>query len=325
MGTDRLLELSLLLLNNEKLSCRELAARLEVSERTVFRDIESLSLAGFPVVAYQGRGGGFGLVEGYKVDRQLLMPGELSALSSAMESLSRAFGDRGFAILAEKLRSLGPETATKTRSPLDYLRLELDPGGRLSGKLCELRRALEGNRLLRLRYVNPEGRQSERVVEPLLLSFDIQVWYLHAYCRLRSDFRLFKVARMREIEVLPQGFEPRPYSPEGVFEPDEGTVETILRFSEKARALAEDYYGPDELEYEDEGSVIARMRVPINDWLVRFVLGYGAEVEVVAPQALSDALREKEDALFARRGLRPSPACAPRPGDSTTGGTRRER
>ena len=109
MKLDRLLSIVVLLLGRERLTAAELARRFEVTERTIYRDLDAINLAGIPVVAWPGPGGGYGLDPDYTIDRRLLGLEELGAIVSALKGVNAALDDRAIGGALEKIESLGPE------------------------------------------------------------------------------------------------------------------------------------------------------------------------------------------------------------------------
>ena len=105
MKIDRLLGIVILLLNRKKMTAGELAEYFEVSERTIYRDIESLGRAGIPVTGYQGSGGGLGILEGFTLDRQLITKSEISSMITGLKGLSSIFDDERYITAREKMEN----------------------------------------------------------------------------------------------------------------------------------------------------------------------------------------------------------------------------
>lgn len=107
MKIDRLLSIVILLMNRPLIQAKELADMFEVSVRTIYRDIDSINSAGIPVVTYQGANGGIGLMEGYRLDRNLLTERELADIFTALQSVSSYVGGE-HTLLMEKISSVIP-------------------------------------------------------------------------------------------------------------------------------------------------------------------------------------------------------------------------
>lgn len=206
MRADRLLSLMLLLRSRGRMSAAALATELEVSTRTVLRDVEALSTAGIPVYAERGRAGGFALLPGFTTDLTGLTPDEALALLTAgsrasAESLGMA---PALASAMRKVLAAMPdgrrETATRAAE-----RVAVHRGGWLrdpepDGPLGVVRHAVFAGRRLRIRYAAREGQPTWRTVDPVGLVSAAGRWYLLA-TRAGED-RTYRVSRIREAVEL---------------------------------------------------------------------------------------------------------------------------
>jgi predicted DNA-binding transcriptional regulator YafY len=306
MKSQRLLAITMLLLGRDSVSAPELAKRFEVSARTIYRDIEALCEAGIPIVAYPGAGGGYGIMEDFKIDRSLLKPGEIGQLSSTLGSLSKAIGDARLGQVADRLKALRSRSAPareERTSPENYLFIELAPAAREREKIGVLRRAIEEGRLVVFSYVDSGGRASRRSAEPYALVFTWQAWYLYAFCRARDDFRLFKIARMKDLALAPERFrrrevdlDSRPWN-KG-WEEASPFRETRIRFADAARV--EEHFAECDIEPEPGGRAVVRTCLPADEWAVSFLLGLGIPFEVLEPPELRAMVAERAEILRSR-------------------------
>jgi predicted DNA-binding transcriptional regulator YafY len=297
MKAQRLLAITMLLLNRERVSAAELAKRFEVSERTIYRDVESLCEAGIPVVAFPGSGGGYGIMREFKLDRSLMSPEEAGQIGETLSSLSAALGDRRMGQTADRIKAIAPKGPVAGRPVLEnYLFIELSPPERVRERISLLRRAIEEKRLVRFAYVDSEGRRSEREAESAALVFAWQSWYVYAYCRSRSDFRLFKIARMAELELAPARFcsrqvdlESRPWNK--AWAEARPFLPALVRFADASRV--EEYFEAEDLARESGGGALVRTFLPVDDWAASFLLGLGVDFEVLEPEGLRRLVFER--------------------------------
>lgn len=308
MRLERLLNIVIILINHRLVHAKELAERFEVSVRTIYRDIEALGMAGIPVVTYQGSNGGIGLAEGYRLDRHLLTDQECAAIVTALRSITSfaSWADEDNEMLVEKIRSIIPavrQQAFHERS--SQLLVDLSPWGhhpQLERMLGIVKRAISSQRLLQFHYSNANGESSQRLVEPYTLLMKGRSWYLHAYCRGRQGYRLFKLARMKDAEISETPFARRADADAGdpqlaarQWHTPENTVRLVLRFTDKARHLAEEWFGAAEMELDQEGDA-RRWKVtanfPEDNWLYGFILSFGAEAEVLEPPHIRSLIRQ---------------------------------
>lgn len=296
MKIDRLLAIVLLLLHRRKVTAVELSERFGVSVRTIYRDIETIDAAGIPIVSHQGVGGGFSVVDTYRLEKQLLSPDEILSMVTVLKGVGAALGDEKVVHSSHKIESLVPkESATKLR---DEVYIALSPWGyrgELDTLLETLRKATSKRRRIRFSYFNAEGGANERTVEPMTLVYKGSSWYLFAYCLLREDLRLFRLSRMRSVVVTADVFERRPdnydtYSRRWEMAENVPRVTFKLRFSPKFRFLVEDSFGKTQISYESDGAMIVTAEMPVGDWLLGWFLSFGEHLEIIEPQSYRDAM-----------------------------------
>ena len=210
MRADRLLAILLLLQARGGMSAPELAEELEVSVRTVFRDLDALSTAGVPVYTERGSGGGIRLAEGYRTDLTGLSPGEAQSLF--LLGIPGPLDDLGLGASTgateRKLLAALPPTARRDAERTRRL-LHVDSAGwnRPAASVLHLATvfdALWRDRRLRMRYTRGDHKSVERVVDPLGLALKGGEWYLVA--RLGDTPLVYRVSRVRAAEVLEEAF-----------------------------------------------------------------------------------------------------------------------
>lgn len=205
MRADRLLSMLLLLQAHVRMTGRELAERLEVSERTVHRDMEALSASGVPVFAIRGAQGGWQLDENWRTQVPGLDASELRALMMAQP---RIIGDSRLASAAERaLEKLMAALPTSLREQAASIRQRLyvdttgwRPSTENLAMLPIVQDAVARDRKLAIVYCKPNGQRSERTVDPLGLVAKGMVWYLVA--NTTAGMRTFRVSRIEKATLL---------------------------------------------------------------------------------------------------------------------------
>lgn len=296
MKIDRLLAIVLLLLNRRKVTAVELSKRFGVSVRTIYRDIETIDAAGIPIISHQGMGGGFSVVDTYRLEKQLLSPDEILSMVAVLKGVGSALGDERVVHSSHKIESLVPkESATTLR---DEVHIALSPWGyrgELDALLETLRKATSRHRRIRFSYLSAEGGTNDRTAEPMTLVYKGSAWYLFAYCQLRNDFRLFRLSRMRNVVVTADVFERRSANYDSYTRQWE-TAENVprvrfkLRFSAKFRFLVEDSFDKSQISYEPDGAMIVTAEIPVGDWLLGWFLSFGEHLEIIEPQSYRDKM-----------------------------------
>ncbi|MGE8006280.1 helix-turn-helix transcriptional regulator [Lysinibacillus sp. NPDC093216] len=307
MELERLLSIIIILLNRRKVQAKELAEQFEVSIRTIYRDIDSINAAGIPIVTYQGTNGGIGLSEGYRLDRNLLTNDELATIVTALRSISTSYGKEQNQRLVEKINSVVlPAHEEEFQHKTNRVLIDYSPWEgieRLRPKLQLLDEAIDSSILVYFTYSNAEGEVSQRIVEPHMLMLKGRQWYLQAYCLEKKEFRLFKLKRMKGLEVdRERNFIRRdPATQKHVegkrkFKPSD-VPEVVFQFQDEARHLAEEWFGIEELLPVEDGSWLVKKAYPENEWLYSFILSLGHHVEVLEPQHLREIIASRAEKI----------------------------
>lgn len=292
MQINRLFEMIYILLDRKKVTARELAERFEVSTRTIYRDVETLSASGIPIYMNKGKGGGISLLPGFVLNKAVLTKEEKEEIVSSMRAVEAVQIDNGSEAL-QKLKSLFGKTDT------DWIAVDFGmwSDGEQEAVLFEtLKQAILRRKVTCFTYVSAKGEAAERETEPIQLQFKGMAWYLYAYCRKRKDFRYFKLKRIRNLSVQEEDFCKRENQQEAAFQKksfekeDSGMKEIHLKLQIQKEAA---YRVCDEFEvYEqlDDGSYLVETNFPDNEWLMQYILGYGSKCRIVEPVELKERI-----------------------------------
>jgi predicted DNA-binding transcriptional regulator YafY len=305
MRADRLLSILLLLQANGLMSARTLAARLEVSERTVHRDMESLSIAGVPVYAERGRRGGWALLDSYRTDLTGLTEAELRSLvlTSAPGVLADlGLGDAANSALIKLLATLPEARRAAAESARGYL--YVDPTGwrradEAAPFLPLLERALRQHRQVAITYERAFDRSVvERIANPLGLVAKGSVWYLAA--TVEGNARTYRASRLRAVEILdapaerPADFDLASFwtAASAEFRAALPVHRVVLRVSPEGLGRLRMGWRfaalESETEPDAEGWVTATIRADSDDIAVECVLALGRHAQVLEPLSTRD-------------------------------------
>ncbi|SLN44404.1 bifunctional biotin--[acetyl-CoA-carboxylase] synthetase/biotin operon repressor [Pseudoruegeria aquimaris] len=186
---------------------RDLAAALGVSERTIYRDMDTLAASGLPIEG--ARGVGYRMTEPISLPPLTLTTAELEALQLGLEVVRRA-GDRDLQSAARSLHSkidtLVPETRAAPPAGWDDAIYPFAVAGSGLHHMPVLRQAIRQKRKIWLVYRNEEGRGSQRMIRPLHLEYWGRIWSCPAWCERRRAFRTFRVDRMETVELTSARF-----------------------------------------------------------------------------------------------------------------------
>lgn len=215
MKVDRLISIIMVLLDKDRIGAQELADLFEVSLRTIYRDIDAINMAGIPVCSIPGVGGGFEIMPGYKIDKNVFSTADLSALLMGLSSLSGMVQGDEMAHALAKVRSFIPaDKAKDIELKVNQICIDLSPwmgSGNTQSYLEMIKAALQENKVLSFEYIAHHGNKTARMVEPYQLVLKGSHWYFQGYCLKRNDFRLFRLSRMSNLQVQEDIFTPRVY------------------------------------------------------------------------------------------------------------------
>ncbi len=287
MKIDRLMGILTVLLRSPGVTAPELAERFEVSRRTITRDMDALCRAGVPIVSRQGAGGGFSVQPGYRVPDDLFTRQELRTLLAAAQGVDSLSGGEN----AARLRSRVPE------GEADWIEIDLaGQSPRIKQLFPQLRDAILAESCVRIAYCGRESAVT-RVVEPHRLVCKWGGWYLIAWCRLRRDFRLFKLARIERCETLGERFERRSI-PEGMLKPHPAEPPCRLRAWVDASLRYRAEEDCERCETAADGRLLVEkcFANPVQrlDW----ALSFGGGIEVLEPEALRKEIRKQAQKML---------------------------
>ncbi|MBQ9207790.1 MAG: YafY family transcriptional regulator [Treponema sp.] len=300
MKIDRLVSIIMLLLEKNRIGAEELAKMFEVSPRTIYRDIESISMAGIPVRSVPGVGGGIEILPSYKVDKKVFSSDDLSALLMGLSSLSGMIRSDELAGAMAKVKSIIPaEKAKEIELKASQIIIDLKPWygqGNITPYLETVKTALQESRLVAFTYFDGHGNKSERTVEPYRLVLKGMNWYFYGFCLGRTDWRLFRLSRMTNLELKDERFSPREYKPPVLdFEkmPSEIQAEITLRVHKSIIDRILDFCPQDKIVPDDDEYFIVRFPFVESDWSYDMLLSLGEKFECLEPRSVREKLREK--------------------------------
>lgn len=317
MRASRLVSMLLMLQTRGRLTAEQLAEELEVSVRTIYRDLEALSSAGVPVYAESGHNGGIQLIDGYRTRLTGLTAKEAEALFAA--GVPGPVGDLGLGTVlgAAQLKVLAALPADLAeRAAIAQQRFHVDaPGWFRSGRnephLTEIATAVWEDRRIAISYRHPGERDPvPRTLDPLGLVCKAGTWYLVA--RRDGELRTYRVSRVQDLSVLeerfdrPEGFELARFWNESVaeYESNIPTIEVVVAVS----AVAQDQLGDPmrvgggtllDQAAMDDGRTRCRVSFDTFEDAYEDLVRLGAEVEVLEPEDLRARLAATAGAMLA--------------------------
>ena len=300
MKIDRLVSIIMILLEKERISAQELAKMFEVSTRTIYRDIEAISMAGIPVLATSGSGGGIEIMKDYKVDKKIFSTDDLSALLMGLSNISGMVRGSEVANALAKVKSFIPsEKAKSIELKASQIYIDLTPwegNASVKNALEIIKKALQENRLLIFTYIDGHGSKTSRTVEPYQLVFKSRAWYVQTFCRLKNDYRLFRLSRMTELKMLEETFTPREYQkPFLDFEETARSLQTDIKIRIHKSVLDRilDFCPYERLSQDGEEYYLADYPFFDSDYYYDMLLSLGDKCEILEPAHVREKLKQK--------------------------------
>lgn len=293
----RLLGIVYTLLSKETVTAAILAERYEVSVRTIYRDIEILSQAGIPVYAQRGKNGGIFLIDRFVLNKMLITKEEQQQILSALLSVEETTASKE----RETLQKLGNFFKAE---PVNWIAIDFSDWGDGRKQLYEdIKKAILTNRVVRFDYYDQSRGMSRRIVEPIQLLFKEYTWYLRAYCRERNTPRLFKLKRIKQLEVMEETFESRAewhQKEDNQLENQQFIKEfpmyvtmITLWIDKKEAYRVYDRFVESEIETLEDGNFIVRVSYPLDEWVYSLILSFGASAKVLEPVEIREEIEKR--------------------------------
>ncbi len=298
MQESRLFKIVYHLLDKGRATAPELAEKFEVSVRTIYRDIDALSGAGIPVYAEAGRNGGIYLMNDFVLDKAVLSEEEKQEILTALQSINSA-------------NNLGSNQTLQKLSAIFHMNsenwLEVDfsrwgDNGTDNEKFKLLQSAIIHQKCVKITYANSYGTISERIVQPFKISYKSMSWYLKAYCTKKQDYRIFKLTRMIDLEILTESFCKNSFP-----EPDETLAQSyhtiVLRFPKNMTYRVYDEFDKTRISRKENGDLIVSIEMPEDAWLIGYLLSFGTQVDIIEPAYLKDIVAEQAKKIYEKYTL----------------------
>ena len=293
MKINRLLEITIILMNRGSVTARELADRFSVSTRTIYRDVDVLSSAGVPVYTCKGSSGGIHLMEDHAFNKTIVNEHEADSLMFALKTLQVT----RYPDLNAILDKLGAMFKKSTRD--DWVRIDFSPWGsepNEENKFMDIKAAILNKKVITFEYLSSLENKTFRTVEPLQLIYKGQAWYLSGWCTSKKDHRMFRISRIKKLSVTENSFNPR--SLESTTDSDKPApapviINAILRFKPEIMHRVYDDYDEDAIKRNADSTCDVTITMSEDEWLYGYILSFGSFVEVIRPESLRKTILER--------------------------------
>ncbi|MCM1283800.1 MAG: YafY family transcriptional regulator [Muribaculaceae bacterium] len=291
MKIDRHIGILSILLQKDTVTAPYLAKQFEVSRRTINRDIEDLCKAGIPILTKQGANGGISIMEDYKLDKTLFTQGEMQDILAGLRSLDSVNGTNRYGKLMEKLSAGSSDFMVGNQSVLIDLSSWYKEA--LAPKIERIRTSIDKCRELEFVYYSPRG-ESVRRIEPYYLIFQWASWYIWGWCKMREDFRLFKLNRMEQLQISEKVFARRQVpmpdlSNERIFP---GGIRVKALFEPECKWRLVEEFGSGSFMEQEDGKLLFQADYTDQENLITWILSFRDQVNLLEPKELRQEMTD---------------------------------
>ncbi|TCS93845.1 helix-turn-helix transcriptional regulator [Hazenella coriacea] len=313
MRGDRLISILLLLQSYGQMTAKELAERLEVSERTIYRDMEALSQTGIPVIAERGKNGGWSLLEGYRTNLTGLKEPEIRTLfvSPSVQLLD----DLGLAQTSKEARtkliaSLPSIYRENAKEVWSRIHIDTSTWRKRKEKMVTfdiLKNTIWQENKLKIEYQRADGKTNKRVVEPLGLVAKGSRWYLVA-SQDNGAIRNYRISRIKSVEPMSETFErPKDFNLDQYWTSStKAFIESLPNYEVWVEAspsilprlkFTDRFIQDVEIENKNqEGWISVKLSFDTEDEAKGYILGFADQMKVIQPRELHDKILEMAEA-----------------------------
>lgn len=288
MQINRLFEMVHILLNKKNVTAKELAEHFEVSIRTVYRDIETLTFAGIPVYSSRGKNGGIRLLESYVLNKTLISQDEQNEILYALQSLKAASYPEVEEIL-EKMSLIF------NKSSDNWIEIDFSRYGAEDSTLFEnIKKAILNKKTVNFTYHNTKGEKSRRTADPLKIWFKEKAWYLFAYCHEKKSIRQFKINRIKGLTLTEEHFDKSMEDFE-INDKKEAVkrVKIIAEIDKSQAYRVYDEFSEENIKKMKDGNFEVIMENPESEWVYGYLLSFGEYLKVKEPERIKKILSDK--------------------------------
>lgn len=302
MPINRLFEIVYVLMEKSTVTAKELAGRFEVSQRTIYRDIETLSESGIPVYMTKGKGGGISLLPEFVFNKALLTEEERREILTSMRAVSALS-------LSSKSGALSKMQNLFGQRQCDWIEVDFSSWGYFESDAPTfetIKTAILEKQVLSFSYASGKAERLPRTVLPLKLLFKGAAWYLYGYCELRKDVRFFKLRRIGNLKVLPRKFDMT--APEHVLLPEQTDTGSYIKAEIliSAKMAFRVYDEVSTFTVMENGDFLCELHMPDEDAICMYASSFGEYATLLSPQHTVDEMRRRLEAAL--RNYSPSPS-----------------
>lgn len=290
MRIGRLLAITTYLLNRNIVTGKDLAEKFEVSERTIQRDIEAINMAGIPIVSLKGAGGGYQIMDTFKLLKQPTNKEDIESILMALKGLETALDNDQINTTIEKIKSISNSDKYNETISVDFS--VIHENNSISKYLKILSKVIVNRKVVSITYISADNFISKRKIEPVMLKYKWYTWYLVAYCINKQDYRIFKLARIGDLYVTNQDCKIQHIAEGKLFDilmdnDKRKYINIKLLCNKKAKYIIKEYIPNCKIHELKDEKLSCEIDVPENErmWYA-ILLSLGDNVKIIKPDSL---------------------------------------
>lgn len=302
MRIARLLSITTYLLNRNIVTGNYLAKKFEVSERTIQRDIEAINMAGIPIISLKGVGGGYQIMDTFKLLKQPMKSEDMNKIVIALKGLESVLKDKKLETTIEKLKSVTLENPNQNIINVDYSAVHENLN--IDKYLKLISESIIENKVILIRYVNNSGSISNVKLEPVLVQYKWYAWYLVAYNLEKQSYRIYKLSRIQTINKLFKFNSIEHIADENLFDnlmkkDSRIYLDIEMICNEKSKYILSEYLPNMKFVKDSTDKYICNIKLPEDErmWFA-IILSLGDDVKVLKPKNLIQKLKNNSNKII---------------------------
>jgi len=293
MKIERLLLIIIYLLNHKRVTAKTLSNQFDVSIRTIQRDIDTLTLTGFPIISFVGTDGGYEIDEQYKMNVQLADEQDYKIIISALKGFNSAFTNKKIERVLNKIKLLNHDSQEHIILDFSILK-EKKP---INKNLLLLEKLILNQNVVEFDYTNSKNEFSQRKVDPIAIIYKWYSWYLIGFDRDRKDYRYYKIIRMENIKKV-SGFNNHYQDIYQIMknkmndQREYYNIEVLCKKNSHIKAI--EYLNAKLIAIKDNGDYVLSLHLPKDEELWKgTLLSFSNEIVILKPLEVKKELNKR--------------------------------
>lgn len=294
MKIERLLGILFYIINRDNVSANTLAEHFNVSRRTIIRDINTLTLAGIPIYSEIGSKGGYSINRNYKLNEKIIDNTNSEYILLALQSLKSVYGEKKVHETYEKVKHIYSDKNNTHSLNIDFSIVNENES--IISYISMLKEAIQKNKTILFQYTNLNS--NTRIVKCNIVHvlYKWYSWYAFGYDLEKSDFRMFKIVRMKNLEISDDHFDNN-YDVEKLLDEyeekrDNNNICITIEYSKEIETLINEYFHGDVINIS-ETSIVKKVTIKENDFIMfSIILGFGENIKVLSPLSYQQKIKE---------------------------------